>query len=520
MLFEQLAEQEIRRHVRAVKKNGRARMHNEFDLAIDYLENRQIEDVRSELTHRFPSSNSGDAGQEMFPVTIPLTERYIAEAANAYNKEVHRYFVDDDGQETDTTREQTKKLQEALDLAGYDEAMHRNEQISVLLGTSCVWYQAKRGNVRPVVVYPHNVYPLCGDSPEYLDPSDPQDYAGFSVELFWATEDTGRAQERTFALITPAETIFYVGRDPDQIERVISTHENPFRWEQAYDTETGTSVQELPGQMLTFWHRKMPMGELVLDTDPDIVYANRELNVLWSVLFDHIRFQGHAVPVLNLGNPNSAKAKRKYGTRHPVTLDIGEAFNLVSAATSYTEQVDVLKQYTRLIAMSKRMSATDFSIDTAAPQSGFAKLVDSIPKLEAREERVRRLKHMEENVAAKRLMSILTHQGKLDAVALKMRLRVKFSDIEFPKTADEKAKELETKFKYNLSSPARVMAEHEGITIEEAQERIAENKAQNASGQPKQDPAAPVAGPRPTVGLFGGLVRQTKNPAKDDKGDA
>jgi hypothetical protein len=72
-----------------------------------------------------------------------------------------------------------------------------------------------------------------------------------------------------------------------------------------------------------------------------------------------------------------------------------------------------------------------------------------------------------------------------------MRLHVEFSDVEFPKTADERAKEFETDFRYGLDSPAKMLARQRQIPIEAAQ---AEIDANLQTSKPSQDPAPQQAG--------------------------
>ena len=65
----------------------------------------------------------------------------------------------------------------------------------------------------------------------------------------------------------------------------------------------------------------------------------------------------------------------------------------------------------------------------------------------------------------------------------KYHMRVTYSDISIPRSVDEKVKEAEFKFKHGLSSPARELVEKEGITLEEAEERIAKDKqVENKNG--------------------------------------
>ncbi len=499
------AEGELAAALTGLRRKNRDELRVEYDTAIDYAENRMRDDVEQALLERFPNSQAGDLGQQIYPVTMGLTERYVAEAANAYNRPVTYTLVGEDGKESDATREQTDKLKRAHEDCARGERMHRNEQVTVLLGSSAVWYQAKRGNIAPVVTLPHDVYEVVPEDLRQHDPSDPEDYEGFVVELRGGENDVMRgARARSFAFVQKEETTFFTGPDPWSPDKITGRYKNPYAWNQAEDGVTpaglvSTHEREAPGQMLTFWHRRFPIGGVITQTDADIVHANRELNILWSVLFDTLRFQAHATPVIKLSNPNSPQATMRHGARWPVAIGLLESFDYAQAANSYSDQVDVLKAFARMLAIAKRQSPNDFSIDAASAASGFAKLVDSLPKLEARQERIRRLMHMEQHVAWPRERAILVRLGRLDKSVMKMRLRAQFADVEFPETPDETAKKLETDIKYNLTTPAKILAKRTGVSLEEAQTIIDENAAANSKSV--QQPPAPGVG-----GLFGGMA--------------
>ena len=258
--------------------------------------------------------------------------------------------------------------------------------------------------------------------------------------------------------------------------------------------------------MMTFWHRRVPLGELIVDTDPDIAYANQELNVAWSVLFDTMRFQGFATPVKKLNNPESPKARQRHGARFPVVIDINESFEYAVASVSYTEQVELLKTFSKTLAISKRMSPSDFSLDQQSAVSGFSKIVDSLPKLEARAERIRRLKYMEEQEAWPRNRAIMIRLGILDKASEQLSLRVKFADVDFPMSADEDIKRLDSDLKNNLTTRAKVLAERMGIGTEEAKKAVEENIEENKKDQPEIAPQPE----QPSGGFLGGSIGKRK----------
>lgn len=496
-LFDPLSEQEIRAALRRQKQQAKARQQEEFDLAVDYLEGRMVEDIRGELDRRYANRQSGPANEEIEPVVIPLTERFVAEQANAYNKHVSRDLVTLDGEENDATRNATSQLQRELDSAGHDESQHLLEKITVLLNTCCLWYQAKRGSLRSRVVVPQRVYPVLPEDRIQCDASDPDDYAGFVVELNTDTEDINSTDPTSFVFITPAEHVYYSGRQWDEPTGEMVAFKNPMMWPQVVETEDrrGASM-DLPLRMLTFWHTRLPLDELIIDTDPEIVYLNREINLQLSVLMDTLRVQGHSQLWMQLLNPDAPPPRVSYGSMFAIPLGAGESMGYASAANSYSDMVEALKFVVKLMAIAKRQSPNDFATEGTGPESGFAKLVSSLPKLEAREERLKRLRYMEEVRSWPRIGSILRYLGKIDFDPTQLKLRVGFADVEFPKTVDEETKRDEHDFKHGLRTPADVLSDKLGISTEEAQEKIDENKQRAPQQQPEGGGFRPMFGQR------------------------
>lgn len=493
--------------------------------ALDIIENRQRVHTQSELRRRFPRAQRGRPGQEIMPVTINIAQKYVSEAANAYNKSVTYRLVDENG--NDAPDELTSQLNRALGYR-YQEAMHSNERLTVALDTAELWYQARRKTVRPVHVLPGDVHPVLPKSKAFFSRTDPDDYDGFVVELHGSTREkaTGGGQ-RDFCLLTNAQQIFYSGMRPDQVAEVHSYHDVPYMWEQVWDEydEATDSFKmeegEKPLQMLTFWHRDDQIGELIPSGDSTIADANIELNVMWSVLFDTIRFQGFSQIVLGLANRNSPKARMAWGPRFPLVLQGGgiESADMLSAAPSYSQQVETLQAFVKLLAVAQRMSPADFATDAERYSSGFAKLVDSLPKIEAREERLRRLTYMEEEVAWPRIAAILTHNDVLDKAALNYRLKVEFDGVHFPMAEDERTTRHEFDLKHNLTTPAKILAFEKGITVKEAEKEIAENAEKNASMKPRGEEGGEgfgLGGGR----LFGNLIQQPRRRGRGETEDS
>lgn len=462
-------EEQFRDDMRRIKLDQRQLLESEFSLSVDYLANKQVEDVEGELLARFPKAQDGTSGQEIQALTLPITERYVSEAATLYNRSVKRWFSEDDGTETDTTKKQTEKLKRMLDRARHDEIMHASEKLVVLNKTNCVWPQLHKGQYRPVVAHAHLVYPVAPPPEEafQVDPADPDDYAGFVVQSEYDKEDLTSAQSRVFSYVTPAQTIVFQGVGPREPQKILASVPNPIAWAQ--------NGKMRPGNLLTFWHETAPTDTLIPACDATVARANRELNIQWSLLCDTLRFQSYATPVMHTEDKRNPKANMVHGARFPAVVGIEEKFEYANASNPYAEIVGVLDHLGKLLMVLLRQNPEDFSITGSKAVSGFARQVASLPKLEAREERSRRALHMERFVMAQRIVAIGIFTGELDPVAAAMKYNVQFPSIEPMRTIDEDAKRLEYRVNYGMTTPAEELAQERGITVEQAEAVIMAN---------------------------------------------
>lgn len=502
-LFAPLSEDLVREALQRSKKQARQRMQTEAQRALDYLCNRQLEHVRQEIYRRYEQTQTQAGPQQgIAPVTVPLVQRYIAEASDAYNRAVTRKLVMLDGEENEATKQLTQTYVAELDACGFDGRMHHFDEMLNLAQTCGLWMQVKRGKLRPVITYAHNIHEVLPLDADWLDPSDEEDYLGFVIELAGTASDASQSQARQFALVTPAETVFYETRngDPYSMPENERTYPNPYRWPQVIDSDDHRGSESvLPLQMLAIGHMRQPTDAILQDSDADIVTANHEINIQLSVLLDTMRVQGWSVPVIKVINETWAPATKSLGTRFPLVLRPEESAEMLSAATPYEALVSTLQSFVGLLAVAHRQSPNDFAVDGQTPQSGFAKLVDSLPKLEARRERCARLKRFEELQVWPRAAACLQYLGKMPADLSGVKLEVSFADIEFPLTVDEQAKADEHALKHNFTTEAKLVAKRTGMSLAEAEAEIKANREVNAASMPVTTPVA--AG-----GAFGGSV--------------
>jgi hypothetical protein len=175
--------------------------------------------------------------------------------------------------------------------------------------------------------------------------------------------------------------------------------------------------------------------------------------------------------------------------------------------------IEVLKTIVKISAVMNRQSPNDFAIDGALPQSGFAKLIDSIPKLEAKAQRAARMKAIEERILWPRIGASLRYLDVLPDSATRLKLRVEFAKDDYIRSIDEESRQNEFDFKWGLSSPADVLAKRRGIARDEAEQIIADNKGKEPE-KPEENGNGMLQAPRQS--LVERIVARTKGPRLAD----
>lgn len=441
--------------------------------AIRYASGDMLDDVESELDLRYPGTQRGsDYGQEIIPLVVPLVRAYLAELATIYSGPVLRRLISESG-ETDS--EATEVLNRVLDEIGYDQTMHAIERIATLLpGAGCgAHYQVALGELSVVPVHPQDITPVEPDG-GVDDPGDQRQYDGFVVDRHKDTKDG----KRTYAAITAGGMLGYSARDPLKPEGMIEETPSPLMWPAptfgADGRATGEATQPL--HPIVLWHAEKPTGSLISLVEPSMVTGSRVLSVLWSFLFDLVRFQGGAMPVISSMHPTGEQSKHVVGVRHPLSLTAGDTASLVSAANDYAGISSVYQQLTKILGMCNSLAPGDLSIDESAVTSGIAKIVESMPKTRAQKKAIKWYSTTEARLAWPRIGSILVWLRILPESATKLRLVTELRGERLPVSIDDRIKEDAHDLELGHTSPAKILADRAGMTLEAAEAMIDSNR--------------------------------------------
>ena len=493
--FRPHSDTEIRQALEANQWRGGNGSRDAQQMAVDMLEDRHLEHVEAALSDRHRLAMSG--AYPIKPIAIPLLERYAAEAASGYNRPVKREVINGDG----AVQEQlSEDLTKGLGDISYDLHMHRLEQLLVVLRRVGQWWQIKRGTVRPSIVLPQSSHAVESPGEDFSDPTDQDDYLAHVVQIS-ETESQGYGRDAnslTYAWISPAETAFYRGQTPWTPERIVG-YPNALTWPQAADLAYGEAearVQTLPLSPLTWWLAQEPVGTMTAGSDVGLAQVNLEIDLQLSLLMNTMSRQGWSQLVYHALNPSATPMTFPLGANEVVSLAGNEeSLEYLTGAAPYMEIVGVLRYLVQLLAIAHRQSPNDFSPDAGPAASGFAKLVDSLPKLEARDEHLAQMKRLEERHAWPRMAASLSYvSGGPLAISVEQlaqyRLRTTFAELDFPRAPSEVIAMEAHDLEHGLRTRTEIYAERHGITEADAEKQMgaAEVSAEAEAGgeQPQE----------------------------------
>lgn len=432
----------------------------DYDTAVDYLERRMMGDIERELRATYNASMSGDRREQMKAVAVGLVERFIAETATLYNRPVERVLFGAGGEKDE---EATERLADALRFIGYDLAMQQIERYEALLGSCGWWAQIKRERVRVVPVLPQRIVPLPPVDLAGFDPLDQEDYEAWEVRL---------GEDRR-ALIGEQEIETY--------ERGLSVSSG------SASTASPHGFSRAPFAVIS----ATPSSDFVIPgNDVPIVRAVRDVCTYLSSLFDTVRFQGYAIPILTLIDKATAPTNRPIGVRFPLALNAGESATFATPNVPYRDLVETLQAFVSMQAIAQRSSPSEFALSgEGSPQSGFAKLIASLPKIEKRAERAERFRMIEEQRLWPILAEGLVKTGAIPASDAALRLAVTYGKLDVPESADERVRLEEHEIKHGLASAAEILARRRGISLEEAEQIVEANLETNKANAPEPKPS-------------------------------
>lgn len=429
---------------------------SEYDVAVDHLERRVLVDVECTLRETFAESQTAKKRQQMRAVVLSLVERFVAEKATLYNRPVKYELRDESGA---LNEEATARLADAHHRSGYALAMQQLERYEALLDSCGLWAQVKRDKPRFVPVLPQRIVPVQPEDLSAFDPLDQDDFEAWEVSL---------GGDRR-ALLEAKSVSYY--------ERRSGASDVTNLRKQAHGFE------RVPFVVVS----AKPASDFVLPgSDIPVVRGVRDLCVLLSSVFDTIRFQGFAIPVITATDKSTIETNKPVGVRFPLALNAGDKIEFVSPNVPYDQLIGVVRAYLALLAVGERSSPAEFSLEGAAAQSGFAKIVDSMPKMEARSERESRYRLIEEQRLWPVVGEVYAETGFIYAADAALRLSVTYSKVEVPESAQERVQVEQHEITTGITTAAGILAKRTGLSQQEAEEQVKSNLAAAKPEQPQK----------------------------------
>jgi len=482
----------------ALERQERDEWAELMDRAVEYSDGEMLRDTQELLRVQYKESNSAAIdGERIQPVPIPLLKKFVDDTATAYTQGVVRKLVHRETGEQDARGEElTKQLEDCLGEVEFDSMRETLDRRVTTLRSCCEFMQIENGELDPVLFNPQHVLPIR-DPDKPINLANQKSYMGFVLD----TQQRLRNNKKVYAVVTPSQSFQFEAESIDKFEtnNIIdgSNRKNPLRWPMQVVDAQGrptNKVVDQPVMLLNVWHRTKPMGELIPMAEPVGLNVARQLNVSWSSVLDVLRFQPGAIPVWKVSEVNRAPAKAPTGVRFPAVVLGGglEDVTYSQPGNDYQGLVYCLTSLAQTLALTLQLSPGDFSLEQRAAMSGFAKLVEKLPQLGARKRKTRHYARMEQRTWPA-LGATLIWLGKLPEEARNYKLITTFEDIKIPRSVDERIAEEKHDIEHGFRSAAEMLAERDGISIDDAEARIEENLAKK--------PAAPQP---QGGGLFGG----------------
>ena len=484
-LFDSQAEELVANSFAADRLKEHDSISADMDTAVQYADGIMLADTEGMLQDSYPMRQKGSAQMRIKAAGLPIVKRFLDDMATAYSNGVVRRLVGPAG-EVDT--DCTKEYNDALEEIGYDQTMAQLDRYLVLFKCAGLLFQIENGQLDPVVYAPQLIHPVAPKDLAF-NPANAASYRGFVIDnrISSRSSDRSNITKKTYTLIVPGGIVVFKGKTPNDLQEIIEEIPHSFEWDQVLiddDGKPNAALVRQPLQMFTVWHEQKPASTLIPLNIPALFTSNRLLNVQWSVLHDVFRFQAGATPVKKVINPDAEGVNSPIGVHYPQLMRAGETedFTYAVANNDYEALIAFLSNYSKQAAIMERMTAADLDPEASAPESGFAKLVASLPKIEGRDQRVKWLA-IQERRSYPQLASILIYLGKLKDSARGLKLQIQFEAPKIPKSIEERKSEDEHDFKWGLKTPAQVYAERYGCSEEDAKKKIIENLEQIAEIQ-------------------------------------
>jgi hypothetical protein len=197
----------------------------------------------------------------------------------------------------------------------------------------------------------------------------------------------------------------------------------------------------------------------------DLIENVNAINVTWSNIFFILDMEAHDELVLTSGG--TPKEHIKGGPNRVHQLKIGEALGTVSRNPKIRELLEVVRDYMRALAITRRQSEDAYSWERGAPMTGVSRRIKNEPQEKARREHAKQRKREEEEYLIPMMLEFSDEFGTTDFAGAGVRGHM--LPRELPSYEDPMQKQLRAveAYKVGAISLARFAAEADWYPDEE-----------------------------------------------------
>lgn len=433
------------------------------DKALRFYRGTHRSDVESTLRNWFPQAMDRD---ELRADVKNFVRKPVDRAANLWSDAVARIY-----EANDTALDSESPLVQAF--TAQDQARTHALQ---LLDRRCylcqsavlsVGWDSIRSRLSYHILTPSAVWIVPSLDPN-ADPDELQDLDAFVYEL---ASRTG-GEIRRFCFWSHEYQFIYEARTPEQPERILPA------------TSDVSDPYANPLGLLPFViaRESDPEGVFWPPFAEDLVDSAVSINVNETLQRGNIHYQSHGQLVV----PEGTNLKQPWG-RGVAWQEPKDAVNqtrFLTRSTPFAEVDSQIQREMQTLAFTRNLPPNDFAFGgTNAPESGFSKLVDSLPLMDLRASRIAQVGVPTEAALVTVEASILSYYLGVP-VPSNLGVSVTFPAMAFPVSDNEKATARKTlreaqqiEIAMGLLSAKDILMEEEGLSEEEAIAKVAENTA-------------------------------------------
>lgn len=446
----------VKSEILSVVQNATARVLQDYDgdyrslcsEAYRFYRGQHKDDIDSALRFYFPNTMFD---RELVPDTTNFCRKIVNRPAKLWDLDVERvYHVNDDILDPDSDvvlafDSQWNKRKNAL---------QELDRRSYLFRTALMYigFDQRKQRLAYRLINPSDVWVIPGDSG---DPDDIQNLDAIIYELA-STGDMKR-----FCFWSKEYQFVYEGGSfdtPDRIEDDRS--ENDFNNPLGLLPFVVAREDAADGRFFSYF-------------EEDIIDVSRMLNIAESLQTGNVWFQGYSPLVVPEGTQQEQIWSRGTALQEPVGEGSGQ-IRFLTKDTPFDEVSRHLQRKLQVFAMTRDLPSDDFSIDSAAPESGFSKLMSSLSLLDLRKSRIGKVADPVEEQLVEVEGALIRYHLRVN-VPENIGVYTSFPDVSFPLSLKEKRDAQRIEVEIGLTNTARIIATEKGISYDEALLEYQEN---------------------------------------------